>query len=471
MPHATLRTATNTIVNHALKFSGSEYTAAEKQQIQQQALNGYPGISPTYYTKLNLAQEELLPTKEYNCWGFTFDPRRSVISSGTDVANILNDNANPVPAGSVKRGDVICYKDSYGTITHTGRVWVVNSSGQATTIRSKWGRWGEYLHPPLTVPAIYGTDTSYWRMHTHLQGRAVLFIKDSNADNSFQYSPSPFWVSPDIWVDSDLDGTPDLNPIANQVNHVYAKVRNNGTVAINSVEVRFYWADPSGGIPAAAWNLIGTYTIPSIAANSDAVAGPVSWTPQPTPAHQCLLVIANGGDGITVDNEPDPIVYPFDVRWENCISMKNVTVITVKKGSSADVDFKVTNIKLEPAIIDLHIEEIRKGIAGKAGLDVRLPEDIKSEKYESEGATIHEFKGIQLQPEESRKIDLQIHVPEDAKPGEEYTYNAVQRIDGEVTGGVTYIIKVAEEETSGRQKAAAVILAILLIILLIIWLL
>lgn len=241
-------------------------------------------------------------------------------------------------------------------------------------------------------------------------------------------------------------------------------------MAINNVEVRFYWADSSGGIPPAAWNLIGTLTLHSIAANSNVVAGPISWTPQPTPAHQCLLVIANGGDGITVDNEPDPIVYPFNVRWENCISMKNVIVITVKKGSSAAIDFEVTNIKPEPAEIDLHIEEIRKGLTVKTSLDMRIPEVIKSEKYESVDAIINEFKRIQLQPKESRKIGLQIHVPENAKPGEEYTYNMVQEIDGEVTGGVTYIVKVAEEEINKRQKAA-VILAILIILLLIIWLL
>lgn len=323
MAHATLQTATGTIVNHGLTFWYDEFTDDEKQQEQQEVLNDYPGTSPTYYTKLDGTSQELLPTNEYNCWGFTFDPRRCVISSGTDVQNILNDNANPVPDGSVEIGDVICYRN-YGGIQHTGRVCEVDSQGHATLIRSKWGGWGEYLHPPLTVPSSYGTDISYWRMHTHLQGRAVLFIKDNSLDTSFQCSSVPFGASPDIWVDSDLDGNPDPEPIANQINHVYATVRNEGTVVINNVEVRFYWADPAGGIPPSDWNLIGTFTIPSISANSQAEAGPVSWTPQSVPETQCLLVIANGGDSIIDDYEPDPIVYPFDVRWENGIAMKIV---------------------------------------------------------------------------------------------------------------------------------------------------
>lgn len=327
MPHATLKTATGITVSHSLKYSGSEYTDAEKQQKQQQYLNDYPGITPTYYTKLDLTKVELLPTKEYNCWGFTFDPRRCVINSPTDVENILNDNANPVPDGSVKIGDVICYRN-YGVIQHTGRVWEVDNQGHATLIRSKWGGLGEYLHPPLVAPPSYGTDITYWRIHTHLEGRAVLVIKDSNLDTGFQSSPTPpFGVSPDIWVDNDLDGNPDPNPIPNQTNHVYARVRNNGTVAISNIETRFYWADPSGGFSPSDWNLIGTITLPSIAANSEAIAGPVSWTPQPAPTDPCLLVIANGGDGIIDNYEPDPIVYPFNVRWENCIALKIVHLL------------------------------------------------------------------------------------------------------------------------------------------------
>lgn len=453
MPHATLKTATGTIVNHLLKFSSSEFTDDEKQQYQQQYLNDYPGISPTYYTKLGLSQVELLPTKEYNCWGFTFDPRRCVIESGTDVQNILNDNANSVPDGSVECGDVICYRNN-GIITHTGRVWAVDNQGHATSIRSKWGQLGEYLHPPLTVPSSYGTDITYWKMHTHLQGRAVLFVKDSNPDTSFQYSPVPFWVSPDIWVDSDLDGNPDPSPIANQVNHVYARVRNKGTVTISNTEIRFYWADPSGGIPPSAWNLIGSVTIPTIAANTDVVAGPVSWIPQAAPEHQCLLVIANGGDSVTADVEPDPIVYSFNVRWENCIGMRNVFVITLYKESTTSVDFTITNPTHELGVVDVVIQEVReiegpeqKIVPGEY-IDIQLIQDTQFEQYKSKGILVHQFGGIELKSEESRKLTFKITVPPDAKPGTEYTFHAIQKLNGEVTGGVTYVVKVAEDDTS-----------------------
>lgn len=351
MPHATLTTATGTIVNHFLKYSDPEYTDAKKQQLQQDCLSAYPGILPTYYTKLDLTQVELLPTKEYNCWGFTFDPRRCVIASGTDVENILNDNADSVPDGAVEVGDVICYRNG-GTIQHTGRVCEIDDQGHATMIRSKWGALGEYLHPPSTAPAPYGTDKTYWRMHAHLGGRAVLFAKDNDLDTSFQYSPDPLGESPDIWVDNNLDGNPNLNPIANQVNHIYSRVRNNGTVPIDNVEVRFYWADPSVALMPSDWNLIAAVAIPTIAANSETVSGPVLWTPQSLPEDQCLLVIANGGDSIIADSEPDPIVYPFDVRWENCITMKNLVVQFIRDPVDLEMIMDVSDSMNSPSPSD-----------------------------------------------------------------------------------------------------------------------
>ena len=334
MAHATLQTATGTVINHALRFSGTEYSNAEKQSLQQQYLNdpSYPGIMPSFYTKLDLTQVELLPTKEYNCWGFTFDPRRCVISTGTDVQHILDDNANQVPDGSVQLGDVICYRlNDY--ITHTGRVWEV-VSGHATLVRSKWGRLGEYIHPPLTVPSSYGTDITYWRMHTHIQGRSWLLIRDNNQDTGFQHSPDPIGSSPDIWVDNNLNGNPDSYARAAQVNHIYARVFNQGTVAISNLEVRFYWTNLSGINTPSSWNFIGSQKIPCIAAQSDAVTNPVSWTPYMCNYINCtryIIALANGGDSITAVNEPDPITYSFNVQWENCIGIKAVAVKNIFK--------------------------------------------------------------------------------------------------------------------------------------------
>lgn len=472
MTHRVLKTASGTIINHS--HYADTWSQAYKQQRQNQAFTDYPGIQATYYTHLDLSVEELLPCQSYNCWGFTFNPRQCWITSGNDVQNILNDNCISVQDGSIQVGDVICYRLD-GGITHTGRVHSVDGSGHAVLIRSKWGNWGEYLHSPLNVPDIYGTELSYWRLTAHLMGLPLLNVKDNNTDDGCQCSSYPFWVSPDIWVDSNLDGVADDNPIANQTNHIYARVRNIRDEPISNVEVRFYWADPAGGIPPADWNLIGTDTIANLAANSDSVAGPVSWVPQPVPSHQCLLVIVHGGDGILETSGPDPIVYSFDVYWDRRIGMKNVTVIEVKAGKSTFIPFKIKNLFREPKKIDISIKAVYKDLheykailkepwyntlrrivylplfrpvwhrgilANGLKVDVQIPANLRFKELETQQRHIQHLKAIRLEGNESKKVGFRIKVPSRAKPGTRYTYDVTQRIDGQITGGCTYIIKV-----------------------------
>lgn len=467
-----------TIINHSNPVD--TWTANEKQDLQQQYLAAYPGISPTYYTHLNLSVEELLPTRCYNCWGFTFDPRQCWISSGNDVQNILDHNGVSVPEGDIKPGDVICYRYN-GGITHTGRVWSVDETGHASLIRSKWGSLGEYLHPPDLVPSVYGTDLSYWRC-THLQGRARLFIKDSINDDSYQYSPSPFWVSPDIWVDNDLDGSPDDSPIAGRTNHLYAKIRNVGTVPISNVEIRFYWADPSGGIPPSDWNLIGTYVIANLNALSDITTGPVTWIPERTPQHQCLLVIANGGDSIVVSGEPDPIVYPFNVRWENSIGMKNVFVINLSSLRPLVVSFFAQLkafgfLRKLPELVDIDIELVhhvvddfekakdfgtvikkeeryniplikpfipKKFIESGIKMDLELPMKVGFKNLDSKSIFKRSIKNIKLLPKEKVQINIKLEAPEDIRIGSKYILNIIQKADGIITGGITYHINIVK---------------------------
>ena len=66
-----------------------------------------PSLVPLvqYYKHFDLSDEQLGRTKRYNCWGFTFLPRRYWINSQQDVDQILSDNCVPVAPGSVRPGD------------------------------------------------------------------------------------------------------------------------------------------------------------------------------------------------------------------------------------------------------------------------------------------------------------------------------------------------------------------------------
>ncbi len=62
------------------------------------------------YVHFNLSTEQLGSTGRYNCWGFTFLPRRYWILKSTDVDQILADKCVPASDGALRPGDVIRYR-------------------------------------------------------------------------------------------------------------------------------------------------------------------------------------------------------------------------------------------------------------------------------------------------------------------------------------------------------------------------
>lgn len=343
-----------------------------------------PNLIPLvqYYKHFDLTDEQLGRTwldnthpwpGRYNCWGFTFLPRRYWIDSDSDVDQIVSDNCSPVAPGSLRPGDVIRYRDSNNVTTHTGRVWEVNSAGNCVTVRSKWGSMGEYVHAPnhpyIYTDDAYGTNLAYFRQHAPLKGIiGDLWIRDAADDNGEQYSNS-LWASPDILVDAPPYGSVDLNPVFGQVNHVWAVVHNRSDANITNARVRYYWANPYAGFAPSNWQLIpgtaghpnptNTFTVPG---NSSVQAPYVEWIPAPVPgvsdpAHQCLLAIAFVNDDPKDSTNPNPIVYPFDIRWDNNIAARNVHVVNLKNGDNANLQlgFGLPFDKVEKLCADLRV--------------------------------------------------------------------------------------------------------------------
>ncbi len=323
----------------------------------------------TYYRHFDLSEEELGSTQRYNCWGFTFLPRRFWIGTPTDVDRILTDNCTPVSSGSLRRGDVIRYRDGTNTTTHTGRVWTVDGSGQCTKVRSKWGSMGEYVHDPLDVPSIYGTNLAYFRQHSPLLGVGDLFIHDSSSDTGEQACPM-LWASPDILVDAPPYDSADVNPVFGVANRVWTRVHNRSDQPIVGARVRYYWNDPHVGFSPGSWQLIPSTpghpnpTDPfDVPANGQTDAPYVSWTPQPVPgvpdpAHQCLLAVAYINDDPRDTYNRDPLVYPFDISWENNLAARNVHVLTMLAGTSKTLTLfmGLPDHMAQLEEVDLHVE-------------------------------------------------------------------------------------------------------------------
>jgi hypothetical protein len=461
-----------------------------------------------YYRHFDNSVEELGMTQRYNCWGFTFLPRRFWIGTPGDVDQILADNCTGVASGSLRQGDVVRYRDSTNTTTHTGRVWVVDGGGQCTKVRSKWGSMGEYIHDPLDVPSIYGTNLAYFRQHSPLTGIGDLFIHDSSFDTGEQGSPY-LWASPDILVDAPPYGSADGNPIFGAVNRVSANVYNRSDAPITGVRVRYYWNDPHVGFSPGSWQMIPASpghpnpTDPFDVPANDVVEAPyVDWTPQPVPgvadpAHQCLLAVSYVNDDPKDTYNSDPMVYPFEIAWENNLAARNVHILTMKAGSSKKLTvFMGLAEHLERAKqVDLHVELEHPPVLGGLGVPLRLhvpgvtikagaqaplalfeaprlvelrrlprpalapvrvaerhasPQPVRRDMHSVAGAmlpghrlmALERIERITLRPAERVPVEVAIEAPCEVNEGSSFLIRLTQTDEGQITGSYTIAVRI-----------------------------
>jgi hypothetical protein len=107
-----------------------------------------------------------LPNPIYNCHGLTFASRRTGIYEA-DFSEILdNDGYTEVSADQTLPGDIVLYFDEKGSIQHSGIV--VERPQQSLLnvpiILSKWGKYGEIIHPAHVTPKEYGITRLYFRI-------------------------------------------------------------------------------------------------------------------------------------------------------------------------------------------------------------------------------------------------------------------------------------------------------------------
>jgi hypothetical protein len=124
------------------------------------------------------------------------------------------------------------------------------------------------------------------------------------------------WVSPDIWVDTNLDGVADDEVYFNQNNKLFVRLHNQGNAAATGIQVQFWYQDASGGLSDAAWQPVRNdagvvqtltgLTLPAQSASpvppaAGANAWSVDWAPAPsgTSRHFCVRAV------VTVPGDPN----------------------------------------------------------------------------------------------------------------------------------------------------------------------
>jgi hypothetical protein len=314
------------------------------------------------------------------------------------------------------------------------------------------------------VPASYGTNVTYWRV-APLTGKGDAWHRDNASDDRLAFPPGICWLSPDLWCNNS-GGTTHENPVRGSVNQLYARLHNPDTLAINGT-VRFYWADPNGGIPHTDWNSIGTAPA-SVAPGGTVVVGPVAWTPGATvPDHTCLMALADTGDDPFAAATTDPIVWPFDVCRDNNIVQRNVGVVTLTpKPGPPSLPFTAGNPLPFPARIQViaQLSPLVSRDVKLLGVDPRafgpvignLPEtapgqrrvslrvDIKPDGVPWRGARVLTNKATlaldRVAPGRRERVILKPTMLKTGAASEAYRLDLTQRVGGVVTGGMTYVL-------------------------------
>lgn len=166
-------------------------------------------------------------------------------------------------------------------------------------------------------PGTTWRDTAYGDLSLQVTGTAPNLTvnykwgPDPYADLSISPWYAPPWESPDIWIDSQLNGrdtyehsdsgqNPSVighpirngdRPHVNGANLLYARVKNEGTQSVSNVTVSFFVTEPQGmGQENTTWSLIDKMTIPNINAGASVVTPPVTFVPRVS-QHTCLKVV------------------------------------------------------------------------------------------------------------------------------------------------------------------------------------
>ena len=138
------------------------------------------------------------------------------------------------------------------------------------------------------------------------------------------------WVSPDVWVDNDGDGSADGQVFFNFDNQLHIRLHNKGNVDATGIQVDLSYQDASGGLSPAGWLPVqNTGGMTQVLTGLSLAAGAtndwaVDWSPSPsgTSNHFCLRAI---------------VTSPGDPNTDNKRVQSNFGNVIVKPGKFVDI--------------------------------------------------------------------------------------------------------------------------------------
>lgn len=274
---------------------------------------------------------------------------------------------------------------------------------------------------------------------------------DDGRGGEYQYLAN-HWSCQDMWARRAADGgLGHQNPIVNQTNYMYVRVKNRGTQTAHNVRVDAYHCPPGSGLAFPDdWTPMATATLPAsgpIASGGSTIVGPFAFVPTQV-GHECLLAIASadgdaGNDTTITGTIPEHRFVPFD----NNIGQRNVNPVY------PSLKWLVRWFREHLILVRNPFREVKV-----ARIEVELPRFLRKLGWEmkivSEGGAKFE-----IGPRERRKVILQIEPGEEIRP--EIAKRAMAEgdaeivvrtlMDGELIGGMSYPLSF-EAETGDKPR-------------------
>lgn len=164
------------------------------------------------------------------------------------------------------------------------------------------------------------------------------WIRDTDDDDGNEPNPSAqaMWQSPDIWVRRQQDTALQFahqheDPLPNQVNYVYVKLRNRGCATLAGGQVLTYFSKAATSQPwSSAWlgnpltgDQIGSQTVTPIPFGGETVLE-FPWTP---PSHGAFGILARFVSANDPMYAPEVASTFTNAKQNNNVAWKNVTVL------------------------------------------------------------------------------------------------------------------------------------------------
>lgn len=278
------------------------------------------------------------------------------------------------------------------------------------------------------------------------------------------------WVSPDIWVDNDLDGVADGQVFFNTDNKLHIRLRNKGNAAGSGISVQFWYQDASPGLSDAAWLPVkDTAGVTQTLSGLNLAAGAsndwvVNWSPAPsgTSNHFCVRAVVSSPGDPNTDNKRvlsnfGNVVMPFRKFFDLEILRRNILDDRVEITTRVIPRLR-EDVRIEPR--DLKRLERTTLAPGDEVVDtIRLThrpvEGILEHRGEPDGYLGGARRVLREGPDPYGHYPAR---PETLPPGIEGQpmITVVHEVEGLPLGGITYLVTVGEEEEAKpRQRPAA----------------